>query len=63
LRSGKQYRVLKTKEAGVMVRPGDVFVIESAGGGGWGNPKRRTQQARDADIENGFVTRPRPRRR
>jgi N-methylhydantoinase B len=63
LRSGGRYRVLKTKEAGVTVLPGDEFLIESAGGGGWGYPKLRTQQARAADIENGFVTKPRKRRR
>jgi N-methylhydantoinase B len=36
-------RVLKTKEAGVVVEPGDSFVIRSAGGGGWGRPRRRAK--------------------
>jgi N-methylhydantoinase B/oxoprolinase/acetone carboxylase alpha subunit len=33
-----------------------VFLIESAGGGGWGNPRRRKREAIAADIENGFTT-------
>jgi len=38
-------RVLKTKEAGVVVEPGDRFLIHSAGGGGWGrNPKRKARR-------------------
>jgi N-methylhydantoinase B len=63
LRSGGRYRVLKTKEVGVPVHPGDVFVIESGGGGGWGDPKRRSPEARALDVENGFVTPPRKRGR
>jgi N-methylhydantoinase B len=49
-------RVLQTKEVGVVVRPGDVFLVESGGGGGWGDPRTRTKQARAADVANGFVT-------
>jgi N-methylhydantoinase B len=63
LRSGGRYRVLKTKEVGIPVRPDDVFFVESAGGGGWGDPERRAYEARVADVENGFVTRPRRGRR
>ncbi|MBL8700051.1 MAG: hydantoinase B/oxoprolinase family protein [Alphaproteobacteria bacterium] len=33
-------RVLRTKEAGVRVDPGDRFAIHSAGGGGWGRPAK-----------------------
>jgi len=57
LRSGGSDRMLKTKEVGIPVQPGDVFFIESAGGGGWGDPRRRTPEARAADLDNGFVTR------
>jgi len=53
---GRASRVLKTKEVGVPVRPGDVFVVESSGGGGYGPPSKRTRQARASDRENGFVT-------
>ena len=36
--SGRPDRVLKTKEVGIVVRPGDVFFVESSGGGGYGPP-------------------------
>ena len=42
--------------------PGDVFLVESAGGGGYGPPARRQASARASDVANGFVT-ARPRRR
>jgi len=54
---GRRDRVLKTKEVGIAVRPGDVFFVESAGGGGYGAPRRRAAAARVADAENGVVTR------
>jgi N-methylhydantoinase B len=50
-------RVLRTKEVGIPVLPGDVFLIESSGGGGYGPPSRRGDAARAADLANGFVTR------
>jgi N-methylhydantoinase B len=53
---GRPDRVLKTKEVGILVRPGDVFVVESGGGGGYGDPGERTAEARAYDLENGFVT-------
>jgi N-methylhydantoinase B len=49
-------RFLKTKEVGVPIRPGDWFLIESAGGGGYGPPSKRDPAARAADVENGFVS-------
>jgi N-methylhydantoinase B len=49
-------RLLKTKEVGVPIRPGDYLLVESAGGGGYGPPARRDRAARAADLENGFVT-------
>jgi N-methylhydantoinase B len=52
-----QRRALKTKEVDIPVLPGSVFLIESAGGGGYGPPRARSAQARTADLENGFVTR------
>ena len=36
--------------------PGDVLVLESGGGGGWGDPTLRNPDAAARDIENGFVT-------
>jgi N-methylhydantoinase B len=54
---GRADRVLKTKEVGVVVRPGDVFLVESGGGGGYGDPRQRDTAAREADVRNGVVTR------
>ncbi len=53
---GRTDRVLKTKEVGVPVRPGDVFFVESAGGGGYGPPAKRAKAARAKDRENGLIT-------
>jgi N-methylhydantoinase B len=61
--SNGRVRVLRTKEVGVRVLPGDVFLVESGGGGGWGDPRLRAPEARAADLENGFVTRRPPARR
>jgi N-methylhydantoinase B len=51
----RQQRVLKTKEVGIEIRQGDVFHIESGGGGGWGDPAKRDPAARQQDAINGFV--------
>ena len=61
LLSGRRTRELKTKEVGIPVRPGDVFLVESSGGGGYGPPARRTKEARERDRANGVVTKA-PRR-
>ncbi|HAM60003.1 MAG TPA: 5-oxoprolinase [Candidatus Rokubacteria bacterium] len=53
---GRPDRVLKTKEVGIPIHPGDVIHVESGGGGGWGAPRRRRPAARAADLDNGFVT-------
>jgi N-methylhydantoinase B len=54
---GRPDRMLKTKETGVILHPGDVLHAHSGGGGGWGTPSERgaDERARDADI--GFVSR------
>jgi N-methylhydantoinase B len=62
LSRGRAVRVLATKEVGVRVRPGDVFLVESSGGGGYGPPARRAPEARARDLANGFVTRRAARR-
>jgi N-methylhydantoinase B len=53
---GKPDRPLKTKEAGIVLMPGDVIHVHSGGGGGWGNPSRRSDEARASDIAQGFVS-------
>ena len=59
-----QTRVLKTKEVGVLIPPGAMFLVESMGGGGYGAPARRAPEARAGDRVNGFVSgRARRRRR
>jgi N-methylhydantoinase B len=37
-RSDGSTRILKTKEVGIRVEPGDVLEVHSGGGGGWGEP-------------------------
>jgi N-methylhydantoinase B len=49
-------RELKTKEISVPVGPGDRFIIHSAGGGGWGDPKIRSQSARELDEKNEIIS-------
>lgn len=50
-----QPRVLKTKEVGVVVHPGDCLEIRSSGGGGWGPAAERSEQARRRDAEQGLI--------
>jgi N-methylhydantoinase B len=57
LRTKTGIRVLKTKEVGVPILPGDVLVVESMGGGGYGDPKDRDPKAIEADLANGVLTR------
>src|SRR5216684_2771309 len=40
-------RPIKTKETGLVIRPGDRLVLESGGGGGWGDPADRDPVARE----------------
>ena len=48
--------MLKTKETGIALRPGDVLHAHSGGGGGWGDPKLRTAEERARDRTLGFVS-------
>lgn len=56
LSEGREPRVLRTKETGIEIRPGDCLEIRSSGGGGWGPPAKRSEAARDHDREEGLVT-------
>ena len=49
-------RAIRTKEVGLMINPNDVLILESGGGGGWGDPAERDPAAVADDIENGFIT-------
>ena len=53
--SGGVENVLRTKQTGVVVRPGDRIVALSSGGGGYGDPAVRSGEARDWDRRNGYV--------
>jgi N-methylhydantoinase B len=48
--------VLGTKMVGVTIEPGDRLLVHSGGGGGWGDPARRSAADRARDVENGLVT-------
>jgi N-methylhydantoinase B len=55
LSEGREPRVLRTKEVGIELRPGDCLEIRSSGGGGWGPPAKRSAAARRRDAEQGLL--------
>src|SRR5690242_6833267 len=55
LSAGKPPRELRTKETGIEIGPGDCLEIRSGGGGGWGPPDKRSDEARRRDREQGLV--------
>jgi N-methylhydantoinase B len=54
--AGRPDRPVKTKETGIVLRPGDVLHAHSGGGGGWGEPEQRTAEERANDAVLGFVS-------
>jgi N-methylhydantoinase B len=58
LSEGREPRVLRTKEVGIELRPGDCLEIRSSGGGGWGPPAKRSAEARQRDREQGLTDAP-----
>ena len=44
------------KATGVALAAGDRLTFRTAGGGGWGNPRRRAREAIEADIAAGYVS-------
>jgi N-methylhydantoinase B len=48
-------RDLRTKEAAILLAPGDVLVVRSGGGGGWGDPALRDPARHAADQAEGLV--------
>ena len=42
---------------GVQFKPGESFVFESGGGGGWGDPLERDPELVAADVRNEFISR------
>jgi len=55
LSEGREPRVLRTKEVGIEIRPGDCLEIRSSGGGGWGPPAKRSAHARADDRDQGLI--------
>jgi N-methylhydantoinase B len=55
---GRPPRPIATKETGLVILPGDRLILESGGGGGWGDPVERDPAAIALDRANGFVTAP-----
>ena len=58
LRGGKpsEPREIHSKPARVVLKRGDVIRTVTATGGGWGDPRRRSDTALAEDLKNGFVT-------
>jgi N-methylhydantoinase B len=38
------------------LKAGDVVVLETGGGGGWGPPAERARKAIERDIAHGYIT-------
>ena len=47
---------LPSKVSSVPASKGDVFRLQTAGGGGYGDPAERTEEAKAFDRENGYTT-------
>jgi N-methylhydantoinase B len=48
-------KVLATKHIGLRLKRGDVIRYRSAGGGGWGDPARRSRETAAIDRREGYV--------
>ncbi len=44
------------KATGVTMQAGDRLIFSTAGGGGWGDPRRRDRKAVAADVHAGYVS-------
>ena len=49
-------RVLPTRQSDVPLATGQRFVLETPGGGGYGDPRARDPQAVLADVLDGYVS-------
>lgn len=48
--------ILPSKRDNIMVKPGDMLIFDSWGGGGWGDPFDRDLEAVSYDVEAGLVS-------
>ena len=55
LLSGKEKKPVRTKSMG-SAKKGDVLSIQTAGGGGYGDPKERSRESIKKDIEDGKIS-------
>ena len=46
---------LPSKVAGLALKAGDVIRLETAGGGGFGDPAHRDEALKNHDIEQGYI--------
>jgi N-methylhydantoinase B len=53
-RAGGSREIIPSKIA-TMLRPGDRLVVETAGGGGYGDPRRRPAERVAEDVANGKI--------
>jgi N-methylhydantoinase B len=53
---GREAEELESKVEGLPVPPGSTFEIHSGGGGGWGEPAKRSAGARANDISNELIS-------
>jgi len=53
---GAAERALTSKVAGLRLRRGDLLSVEFAGGGGWGDPRRREPARVRDDVARGYVS-------
>jgi N-methylhydantoinase B len=53
-RDGSTQKLLKA--TGVALEPGDRLTFRTAGGGGWGDPRRRERAAIERDLAAGFIS-------
>ncbi len=55
VREGERH-VLGSKVTNMRVRKGDIIRLETSGGGGFGDPRERAQDAISADVTKGYVS-------
>ena len=56
IKAGTEEETLTPAAGKFELDSGDVFYLESAGGGGYGDPKARAPERLKYDIEQGYVT-------
>jgi N-methylhydantoinase B len=48
--------VSPSKFTNILLREGDEVLIDSPGGGGWGDPAERDPERLEEDVQQGFVS-------